>query len=55
MFFAPPASFFLCAILGVVFHKSWAGTLIASVAFYAAAFALMAVLSRIMERKQKSN
>jgi positive regulator of sigma E activity len=54
-FFAPPAAFFLCAILGVVFHKSWMGILLASVVFYAAAFALTAVLNRIMERKQKSN
>ena len=54
-FFAPPAAFFACVLLGVVFHKSWAGTLAASAAFYAATFAIMALLGKIVEGKQKSN
>jgi hypothetical protein len=54
-FFAPPAAFFSCVLLGVIFHKNWAGTLAASAVFYAATFAVMAVLGKILERKQNSN
>jgi|GEM_PF-2171561 hypothetical protein len=54
-FFAPPAAFLACVILGILFHKSWGGVLAGSVVFYALTFILMAVINKITADRMPVN
>jgi uncharacterized membrane protein len=54
-FFAPPAAFLACVMLGILSNKSWGGVLAGSVAFYVLTYMLMAVINKISAYRKPEN
>jgi hypothetical protein len=52
-FFAPYIAFIFSALAGIAFHKSWAGTLCASVIFFGATYLVFGAIRILAEKNYK--